>query len=713
MLDSEALEISIEGEQAQRVTELFHQDIQRHLLDYPILRIGLFSCPYSDDAKIRIIIEPSMRKHRFSAAVIALCLPLIWTARIRTQTQPSAAFQAPRDATPLGSSVCASCHQDVHAEWKSGRHSKMIQPANAASVEGDFSQARITLRGQPFQLRVANGVYFITESNITGTPREHRVEYTLGSRRIQHYLTTIENGRIIVLTPSWDVERRAWFDNMEIVRPDEDDRTPVQQWNKNCVGCHVSQQDNHYQPATHTYATAFSDFGTSCERCHGPGNAHVAQYRTGHGGIAAIDRAIVRPTRLDPSTSSMICAQCHSLRDIIGPGYTAGANYFDHFQPILEYGPRKESDPAYWADGRPRRFSNDAMGLWQSACYLRGGATCTNCHRDPHLPDVDKNPQLASGASDALCTGCHKAIGAAVTTHTRHLAGSAGSSCVECHMPKTVLSIKARIRDHSMSLPAPENTVRFAIPNACNECHTDKPATWAVDTLAAWWPNGRRTALVERADAFSGGRAARPEALDRLIALARTDASGPLVQANAVGYLANYPDGRALAALFTAAKNDQPAIRSAALSGLGSVKGGEAARRAVLLAALGDPVRAVRIAALTGLINLGGPPPDGDDATRFRGVTLEFAARARLHEDDAAMQRDLGLVRMLAGDLDQAAAALQIAMDLEADRPSVRFLLGMVRFGQRRQEEATALFRQVKASDPYYAAAQAQLKKLR
>ena len=50
---------------------------------------------------------------------------------------------------------------------------------------------------------------------------------------------------------------------------------PVQQWNKNCVGCHVSQQDNHYTPATRTYATAWVDFGTSCERCHGPGSAHV------------------------------------------------------------------------------------------------------------------------------------------------------------------------------------------------------------------------------------------------------------------------------------------------------------------------------------------------------------------------------------------------------------------------------------------------------
>ncbi|MDT5018818.1 MAG: hypothetical protein QOD39_4978, partial [Mycobacterium sp.] len=161
-----------------------------------------------------------MVRLRFSVAVLALCLALAWSARTPTQGRQPASVQTAPGATLVGASVCASCHRDVHDEWKSGRHSKMIQAASPASVKGDFSQGRITLRGQPFQLRAADGEYFITESNITGRPREHRVELTLGSRRIQHYLTTIEKGRIIVLTPSWDVERRTWFDNMDIVRPD-------------------------------------------------------------------------------------------------------------------------------------------------------------------------------------------------------------------------------------------------------------------------------------------------------------------------------------------------------------------------------------------------------------------------------------------------------------------------------------------------------------
>ena len=655
----------------------------------------------------------SMTGGRFTGVAMFAYITLVW-AFARTPSAQPQQVSGPGASGFVGAATCASCHQQTHDKWKSARHSKMLQPATAASVKGDFSKPSVTLHGERFPLRVDGGAYFIT-SSLTGRPQEHRVEYTLGSRRIQHYLTTIDKGMIVVLPPTWDVQRREWLHNMDIVRPDEDHQRPVQQWNKDCVGCHVSEQDNNYRPATGEYATTWRDFGTSCERCHGPGRAHVDAYRRANPNAADAAATIVRPTRLDPAASSMICAQCHSLRNAIDPDYQAGRNYYDHFTPRLEYEPRPGLDVAYWPDGRPRRFSNDAIGLWQSQCFLRGGATCTNCHTDPHEPDIDRNAQLAA-SNNALCTGCHQQIGARLEAHTRHRAASAGSSCVECHMPKTVVSLKATMRDHTIGVPAPENTVAHGIPNACTECHTDKKPAWAVDRLQAWWPNGRRQKLVQQADAFTAARANRPGALDQLLALTGDAAASPLIRANAVGYLRNYPDARAGSALLAAARTEHPAIRAVAVSSLGqraaaAAADDDAARRTVL-AALDDPQRAVRIAALVSLINLRGQPLAASDLERFQRVGREFARMERLYRDDAGFERDLGVVHLLGGELERAVDSLEIALRLEPAQPTAKFLLAIARISQRRFDDARALLMQVPSSDPYFRAAQDRLKAL-
>ena len=65
----------------------------------------------------------------------------------------------------------------------------MLQPATTSTVIGDFGRRRTTLRGQTFGLEAREGSFWITESALTGRPRTHRVDFTLGSRRIQHYLT--------------------------------------------------------------------------------------------------------------------------------------------------------------------------------------------------------------------------------------------------------------------------------------------------------------------------------------------------------------------------------------------------------------------------------------------------------------------------------------------------------------------------------------------
>jgi len=650
--------------------------------------------------------------HRLFATIAAL---LAAGAVAGRASPPAAAARLPgAGAAPsfVGATVCASCHAAIHDGWTAGRHSKMLQPAATASVKGDFARGPVTLRGSRYGFRAEGGRFFITESYLTGKPQEHLVEYTLGSRRVQHYLTTLADGRMIILPPSWDVQRRQWFHNLEIVRPDEDAHTLVQQWNKSCVGCHVSGEEVDYTPATRSYATRWVDFGTSCERCHGPGSAHVEQYTRSPASRPAAERRIVRPTRLDATASTTICAQCHSLREMIAPAFRAGENYYDYFQPVLEYQSPRDRDPAYWPDGRPRRFSNDAAGLWQSECFRQGGATCTTCHRDAHAPDVDKNAQLAP-ANNALCTGCHRDIGERVTAHTKHQADSAGSACVECHMPKAVVSIKSTMRDHTIGLPAPENTVAFGIPNACTDCHADKPAGWAVDAIAKAWPAGRRAKVVARAQAFAGGRERSAAAADRLIAIAGDDREPPWIRANAVGYLRGYTTAAAAQALLAATESSDPLIRATAVSGLAAVPAGGGHRSATsALAALDDPRRAVRLSALAALVNAGDGQFDAGDELRFRRVGEEFAAKAALYPDNARIQSELGLVRILSGNFDRAVDALSVSLGLEPERPSTTFLLALARLGQGRTEDARALLNAVPRSDPYYPAAQARLKTL-
>jgi hypothetical protein len=112
----------------------------------------------------------------------------------------------------------------------------------------------------------------------------------------------------------------------------------------------------------------------------------------------------------------MVCAQCHSFRDIYVDNFAAGDDYYDHFLPVLEYNLPDTADPAYWPDNRPRRFSMDAFGLWESECYLKGKATCVDCHVQAHAPDIDRNPQLRPEAN-AMCTRCHESIGKSVAAH--------------------------------------------------------------------------------------------------------------------------------------------------------------------------------------------------------------------------------------------------------------------------------------------------------
>src|SRR5687767_8576153 len=116
--------------------------------------------------------EITKRTIRFLFRVfVSSWLPLLWIVAGLAQDKANDGH--------VGAQACASCHKQVHETWTAGRHSKMIQPATAAAVKGDFSRSGATLQGRRYGFRAENGQYFITESELTGKPQEHRVEFTL------------------------------------------------------------------------------------------------------------------------------------------------------------------------------------------------------------------------------------------------------------------------------------------------------------------------------------------------------------------------------------------------------------------------------------------------------------------------------------------------------------------------------------------------------
>ena len=626
------------------------------------------------------------------------------------------------ESTFVGSQTCRGCHATIHSSWTNGRHSRMLQEGGPKSVIPRFEGTQ-TLRGKEYQLERDGDSFFITERYLQDTPTRRQVDYTLGSRRVQHYLSRLDDGRIVVLPPSYDVEKKEWFHNLDIVDLEETGEVKVQVWNTNCFGCHVSGEQKGFDPAKKTFETTWTDFGTTCERCHGPGKAHAVKYATRKKGEAesttvetravlspssTADRetAIVHPRRLDPETSTTLCAQCHTLRDITQPGFAGGSNYYDYFTPLLEYAQKRNHDPAYWPNGRPRRFSNEAVAFWQSQCYFKGGATCLSCHTDVHEPDIDKNSTLVA-KQDALCAGCHQQIAGAASEHSRHKT----VTCVSCHMPRTSISLRHRMPDHTISVPAPENTSRFGIPNACNECHKDNNAAWSETQLARWFPNGRRSQAVADAVAFSAGVNRDPAGLALLVKIAGDAARPPLIRANALGHLRGYGDPAATAALLAGARESHPMIRAAALLSL-TDQGRSPAVRAAMETALGDQRRTVRMASALGLLNAGVRPAGEGAPPGLLSAMREHATRAAFLRDDPVTQLDLGKMFFLAGDWKRAEASVRDALALSPKIAGGQYFLGLATLGQGRVAEAKAILRTVDRKDPHRKDAETVLAKL-
>ena len=155
--------------------------------------------------------------------------------------------------------------------------------------------------------------------------------------------------------------------------------------------------------------------GVTCERCHGPGQAHVSAAQTG-ASADAIRRSIVNPKRFSAKAQIEMCGQCHRL------------------PPPNAYPEPEVEDPI------TVRFA--PMGLMASRCFTKSGKlSCMSCH-DPH---DDAKPRSDLAAYAGRCLGCHDSRPALVASKCSR---AVSRDCVSCHMPAAALGPYLRFTDH-------------------------------------------------------------------------------------------------------------------------------------------------------------------------------------------------------------------------------------------------------------------------
>jgi hypothetical protein len=305
---------------------------------------------------------------------------------------------------------------------------------------------------------------------------------------------------------------------------------------------------------------------------------------------------------------------------------------------------------------------------------------------------------------NALCTGCHLSYGNALSEHTHHKRASEGSACIACHMPPMPLGLRMTVRDHSIGSPLPELTRLYGIPNACSNCHADRPQDTLEADMERFW-GGResyrvyRTEMLERARVLTHAFKDSAPVIGELVSWLK-DTSLSVVQrasaANLMGVSAGVP--AATAALLEAVNEPHALVRFYVVLALGQSPDPRA--RAALEKSLGDPMRSIRVRAFESLELL-----DRAYASDARPEVAKAREEARVRReeirgDDPALKSERALALFYQGKPKETEALLRKLVTIAPRVPGYRADLAQFLVANDRLDEAWTEAETVERGDP-------------
>ncbi len=382
------------------------------------------------------------------AALTALLAGVAWFQRRSPDIHPAVATlpparkltgpavkPAPAAQGFVGSEACAKCHSAIAETY--AQH-PMYRSCGVTPGPDD-----IELFDQRTEFQTSDGRYYRVERRDDGIyhhemMRDHegqdiydqafKIGLYIGSgTRGKSY--AIDHDGILFQSPiSWYTNKGGLWDISPGYRPFNHQRFERRILDQ-CIICHAGRVATVAGRESAFAEPVLLEAAIGCERCHGPGQKHVALHESG--GAPQDDASIVNPASLTPDRRDAVCNQCHLQ------GKHRIARYgrrFGDFRP----GDRLDDVVAVLvdntgvrADGRTKAVSQVEQ-MNDSTCFKQsqGQLGCTSCH-DPHA-----HPGHGDTAAyyRNRCMTCHDEHGCSLAAEKRQ-AAPANDSCVYCHMP--------------------------------------------------------------------------------------------------------------------------------------------------------------------------------------------------------------------------------------------------------------------------------------
>jgi predicted CXXCH cytochrome family protein len=364
----------------------------------------------------------------------------------------------------VDSATCTGCHQEIAKTYRlTGMGRSLYRPTPANTVEdyrannhifnatSDRYYALIERDGKLFQRRHQIGPDE-KEINIV----EKQVDYVIGSgNHVRSYLHRTAQGTLVEMPVSWYAEKGGyWAMSPGYDRPNQEDfrRTIVAE----CLFCHDAYPRSEQTSNLESSEPIFGDLpeGIDCQRCHGPGGAHIEAAGSGHASRDEIRNTIVNPARLVRERQLEVCMQCHletSSRPLPNklPRYGHAPFSYRAGEPLADYFTFFDRSKG---SGREDTFeiAHAAYRLRKSQCFQSSQMTCTTCH-DPH--QIPRGAEAVRHYND-VCRNCH------ASAHSAAIAST--GNCIECHMPKrrTEDVVHAAITDHFIQRRKPTDLLK-------------------------------------------------------------------------------------------------------------------------------------------------------------------------------------------------------------------------------------------------------------